>query len=805
MKKNISVKTWSIIVALGGFLFGLTPSFGQTSDKGHEFSNKTIPMDSIVQSKLGKWWTSDDLMAIKEGNLGSLLHPFNFTRNSPDEQPIYIGTGVFGGYIDGLGSNSDTYAKNKGLHYQDDIYGLRMGFQTTSLFSPQASPFSPQEGNQVKARSYNPRLVVQPLIEENFNPEFISNYKQTESLWNAEVVTEFDYLLLHIKITSVASWARPYLIFFHSEITNNGSQPTLVQLRKFVSDSLSFGPCEGKMFVLDKLEDVRIAVMDTYYSRMKAVCNKTSAVVKLEPGATMEDVSYFSITTDRDKDDSELVVKEAMQLGYSFLHKEHINAAHERWQKSIILIPDWYLQQLYFQAFYMAIGNTGGEYPIMGASMLGGSGYSGTSYVYDSYMAYCYLLRSGHHDRFEKIFQKILNDISLSNTKFVGFSFDDNPTVGSGRYNYERHECATAPMLFYLMLQYGRLTNNDTFIKDQLYPVMKDVCVYFTKSLKLVDGQYQKDGEYEFEGKTFILRSIESDRRRRWFTDLAISFNYLLLETVELGRTFVNDTDHETLDQLEAIANKIYIPQNEDYYQMFAGDNFPNTPADGWGKKQWNFHTACVGAYPFGNLLDDPKCSRSVQYPYYEGRSGWALEGGGYPVITHFAAARLGLVDFLERLLYDTTAVAYSNKLNVHTGNSIQDNSNFLMAHTAFGSLIQEMVLNVHDSIIRPFPSVIPLFEKHGVYFANLSAYHGIRVNGEYDQENFRLELESPIDQQVSVELPYGIASVRILDHNGKNVNFKTRIAASKRNDTPIELVIVDFKLKKNNIYQIAK
>jgi hypothetical protein len=761
------------------------------SDSGN---NSNIQMDSAIQSGLGRWWTDEDLDSLRTGNLESILHPFNFSRNSPEEQPVYIGTGVFGGYIDGLGSNSDTYAENMdegGNH-------LRLGFQTITLFNP-------DKRYQLKSRTYNPRLVVQPLIENVFDPDLMANYRQTESLWNAEVVTEFDYERLHLKIKSTASWTRAYLVFIHAEITNNGSKPVPVQIEKRITDSLSFGICEGKMFILDKLEDVRIAAIDTYYSRVKAVCNKTSPAVNLKCGETIQDVSYFSVTTDRDQSDSETVVRKAMRSGYALLHREHLDAVHERWRESMILIPDWHLQRLYFQTVYLAIGNTGGNYPVMGASLLGGCGWSGTSYVFDSYMAYHFLLRSGHHDRIKNIFHKILEDIRQSEIKFVGFSFDDNPTVGSGRYRNERHESAACPMLFYLMLQYGRMTNNHSFIKDELYPVMKEICVYFTESLKLINGTYRKHPEYVYEDHSFILRSLESDRRRRWFTDLAIAYKYLLLQKVELGRTLVHDADHQTLDRLVTITSKIYIPQTEDFYQMYAGDRFPHTPRDGWCRNQWNFHTACLGAYPFGNLLDDPKCMRSVQYPYYGGRNGWCTSGGGYPVITHFAAARLGLLDFLEKLLYDTSAVAYSNKVNVHTGNSISDTDNFLMAHTAFSSLVQEMVLNIHNSVIRPFYAIIPLFRQYGVCFYNLPASHGIRMSSEIDRGNFILEMGSPVDQQVSVELPAGIASVRIFDQDGKSVSCWTRKAASTRNELPIETVIVDFNLKKNRVFKLIK
>jgi hypothetical protein len=211
----------------------------------------------------------------------------------------------------------------------------------------------------------------------------------------------------------------------------------------------------------------------------------------------------------------------------------------------------------------------------MGASYLGGAGWSGASYTYDASFALSILLRIGNFERIKGILNKMADDILNSETKLINFAFDENCTEGCGRYNNELHETSGFLFPLYLMMQYGKMSNDSDFLTNKVYPIMKQMSQFLAASFELKDGLYSKDKEYHFENNTYILRSIESDRRRQWFTDLAIAYKDLLLKTVKVCNISVNDPEYKVMNKLADLAQKIYIPQTPLYYQMFAGDNFP--------------------------------------------------------------------------------------------------------------------------------------------------------------------------------------------------------------------------------------
>jgi hypothetical protein len=118
-------------------------------------------------NKVEKWWTEADLKAIQSDNTDLVLNKFNFIRNAPYQAPMFIGTGEMGGFIDGLGSNTNHYARQMGYGT-----GLKLGFQTYDMFNaayPWNSPKADWEKKNkdysiVNSRTYNLRFLVQPLI-----------------------------------------------------------------------------------------------------------------------------------------------------------------------------------------------------------------------------------------------------------------------------------------------------------------------------------------------------------------------------------------------------------------------------------------------------------------------------------------------------------------------------------------------------------------------------------------------------------------------------------------------------------------
>lgn len=793
MKKLQFSNYFPMLFGVFGMILAVTLSFSTETQGNNE---------------IGKWWTEKDLKAIQSDNADSILNKFNFKRDSPTQAPMFIGTGEMGGFIDGLGSNTNYYARQM-THGTE----LKLGFQTYDMFNaayPWNSPRAEWEKKNkdfsiVNSRTCNLRFIVQPLINNAFDTALISNYSQIESLWNAEVVTEFVYdnsvrLIIH----SIASWVNPRLVFFKVTAKNTASHPIRFAVNRSISDSLTASMLTGKLNTVRVEQNLEVSIIDAYYSRIKAVCNKKNDDLLLNPGQTVEDCSYFSITTENTGLDAESIVNVAMKDGFDKLREEHINFAHERWNSSMIFIPDWNLQRIYFQAIYCAFGNVAGKYYPMGASYLGGAGWSGASYAYDGSFALSVLLRTGSFQRVKVILEKLANDILNSKTKFINFAFDENCTEGCGRYDNELHETSVFLFPLYLMLQYGKINNDKDFINNKVYPVMKQMSQFLMESLIMKDGLYSKDTEYTYNGQTFILRSIESDRRRQWFTDLAISYKDLLLKTIEVGKTIVNDPDTETLDKLHETAQKIYIPQTPLYYQMFANDSFPETPANGWGQMRWNFHNASVGAYPSTILLGDEKLERTLKYVYEEGKKETYL-WGSYPMIKYLASLRLRMLQFTEISFYDPNWQYYLKKVDANTGNSLSDNDNFLMALTILATICQEFMIDIHDDVIRPFAGLIPLFKKHGAFFKNLYAINGTRVSGHYDRKNGWIKIENPLPQKISVEIPVDWNRFELRDDKYQTVKYNLNTINLRVNCKPAKSRVITFNGQENKVYFINK
>jgi hypothetical protein len=759
-------------------------------------------------NKIKKWWTEKDLEAIQSENTGLVLNKFNFIRSSLTQAPMFIGTGEMGGFIDGLGSNTNFYAKQMSHSTE-----LKLGFQTYDMFNaayPWNAPKAEWEKNKkdysiVNSRTYNLRFIVQPLINNAFDTALISNYSQIESLWNAEVVTEFVYDdSVQLTIQSVASWVNPRLVFFKVIAKNKGSNPIRFSVNRTISDSLTASMLTGKLNIVHVKQNLQVGIIDAYYSRIKSVCNKNNDDFLLNPGQTAEDYSYFSITTENTELDAENIVNAAITDGFDKLREEHIKFAHDRWNSSMIFIPDWNLQRIYLQAIYCSFGNVAGKYYPMGASYLGGAGWSGASYAYDGSFALSVLLRTGNFERVKGILDKMADDILNSKTKFINFAFDENCTEGCGRYSNELHETSVFLFPIYLMLQYGRMNNDLDFITNKVYPVMKQMSLFLMGSMIMKDGFYSKDTEYAFNDQTFILRSIESDRMRQWFTDLAISYKDLLLKTIEVGKIIVNDKDIETLDKLYNCAQKIYIPQTPLYYQMFANDNFPETPKDGWGGCRWNFHNASVGAYPSTILLGDEKLERTLKYIYEEGKKETHL-WGSYSMISYLASLRLRMLQFTETSFYDPDWQYYLKKVDASTGNSLSDNDNFLMALTILATICQEFMIDIHDDVIRPFSGLIPSYKKQGAFFKNLYTLNGSRISGYYDENNGWIKIENPVSQTINVEIPVSWNGFKLIDDKNQPIEYDLNTINSRANCKPVKSRIITFNGQGNEVYFINR
>lgn len=334
------------------------------------------------------------------------------------------------------------------------------------------------------------------------------------------------------------------------------------------------------------------------------------------------------------------------------------------------------------------MGNIGGKYQPM-ASLLGAGGWSGITYSWDSYFPQVAALNEGQTQLIEDGFNKIIDEITQTPEPFINFGYDQKCYEGAGRYASELHETAAGPATILLIAQFANRFKSTQYQRDTLFPIIKKYTLAQKRGFFADSKGYYKPTEYTYNGQLYKLRSLESDRKGYWFTDLALAYQALFSDVAQMAEA-INDADTSIL-ALKQIANKMYIPQTPTCYRMFDNDNFQNIPKNGWEHSAYNYPTAVIATYPFGNLLSDKKLIHTIDTMYkFMTNKTQLINWGGYPLVAVLAAQRLGRTDLVAKMLSDTNIYPISKKVSVKTGNSVEDNDSFLMSFAALQVLLQE-------------------------------------------------------------------------------------------------------------------
>jgi len=658
------------------------------------------------------------------------FHKYGFKRTHYKQEAIFVGSGEIGGYVDGLGLNSsvlDTQMTNEKGRI------IKTGFQTQDLFNAE-KPW--KKDFVLNARTHTLKLMVQPYVNGGFDLNKISHYTQFQHITSANVVTKFRYdSTLEFTITSLCPYQERRLVAFKIEIKNHGSEIQNIKVVHRISDSTALSLQKGKLICFKTADTLIEGRLSTGFSEVYAVCNVGNNSI-LEPGKSFVDEAFFAVCTERTGLNPKEIVKKSTKLGFDTILKFHTRLAKKMFEQAWVNVPDTNLQKAYLQGLYMSFGNVRGRWLPM-AGMWGSGGWSGTSYAWDSFHPFYSLLTHGHASRTEPALHKIIDDILRTKHAFINFAYDTICNGGSGRYSNELHDSPAGPATLWLIKQLAIQQHDDTLYK-KWQMVMYLYSLEAILQLKSTKNGYQKDSIYWSEGRKYIVRSLESDRRPGWYTDVAFAYQWLLKTTSMVCKNN-SRFDAEIVRRCRQISDSMYIPQDEKYYHLFKGDHFPDVPSNGWEKKKWNYHNAVAGIFPFEIANFDQKMKTSLMYPYLSKKED-RIDWGGYPLLSILAAQRLGLNQNVESLLYQKDFLYYGNKVNLETGNTIEDNNSFLMSYAAIPEMLMESMCVERDSLLYILTCILPKWQKEGISFKN-TMNNGTIIGGQCKNKRFKIKI----------------------------------------------------------------
>jgi hypothetical protein len=314
------------------------------------------------------------------------------------------------------------------------------------------------------------------------------------------------------------------------------------------------------------------------------------------------------------------------------------------------------------------------------------------------------LLRYGHADRVRPAQDKIIDDLLTAERPFINFAWDRRCDGGAGRYQDQLEESSPGMAVTTGFEMAARLTGDEKWLAERVTPAVLRLAEAETEGLTEHPEGLRKSPKWQrSDGREISIRSVESDRGREWFSDTALALKGLLLMADRLGRG----------DRFKQIAGRIDVPQAGDCYAFWHGDGFPNIPRNGWDQKRWNFHPACVAAWPFTVGLGDARVARSLRFPHTQPLADLSTTGG-YPMVQCLAAARLGMSEFLGYLVTQTGAgLNPLAKVDVARCVTVTDNDSFLPSFAVWPLLVAEMLLGVHDDVLRLLPALPPHWRVH--------------------------------------------------------------------------------------------
>ena len=506
---------------------------------------------------------------------------------------------------------------------------------------------------------------------------------------------------------------------------------------------------------------------DLSFALMTAYCKRDDAT---------EAIYYVACSNDGENwlDDAALMLENALERGYKEDIKDHILWWNEFWSKSSINIPDKLIEKNWYLTNYF-LGSCSRKgcppMPLQGVWTADEGklppwrgDYHGDLNTQFSYYSF---LKSDHLAEGESFIDFIcgLNDKSREFAKSFynvdgaclpsTYSIDGKPIGGWSQYSYSFTNHIWELHILYLYYKY---TLDDTFLKEQLYPLLTGVEAVVDKYLIMdVNGCF-----------TIPLTSspeIHDDKPSAWLGGNISNYDLSLLRFL-----------YEALMELSPIVCKEDFSKWEEKYSHLpqpavdCEKGFKICQAENLEETHRHF-SHLMAIHPLNqcrytrSINEKKTIDDSVSHLEKLGRKLWV--GFSFGWMAHLYAKQFNGEKAVEQLRDFFMHICSPNGFHLNgdfrqVGLTYFDYRPFtLESNMNAADAIQEMLMQCYDGVIRVFPAVPDEWKAVGCEFEGFLSFGGVKVSSAIkDGEVSYIKLSPKKDIECKIYNPFNVDTV---------------------------------------------
>jgi len=804
------------------------------------------------------WYNTSTVKHLNNGDYTEFLSEFDFVHDSIPKNlnqdyefsGFYLGNGQLGMIVDPFGSQSMPYHLMQYVPFWrsglDSIIGATKSNGIESelwYFKNNTFPCISTVETWVKDKSVNSqgneygrgflgvRLSAFPTINNVFDPSKIDNYSQRLVLSSNQCITAFTYdKRVEVRILSYTSWKENSAIVYNVELTNISDEEIKVgfvaePIVSFRAKQLEFTSNYKQLSLT--IPATTDGLVYNHYLNLGATCNdkilkcsnkNITDSYTLKRGEKRNYAAYFTIHCSTDKSITQSMaaksVTELIAKGSKKVNDEHIKEVNDFWRQFYVLLPWKDLCKIYYRNILISVGNFRfGNYP-SGVSMLANPSYFGLSYGMDDMPAYELLMQLGRTDYLANVvnyFGKTMPEDSDNKGNVLNYDFDIYPWR-----TYIL--CNTPGNYTWLLYEYYRHTHDEKFLRETLYPMMRNISNFYTGYAGEINGKYGLWTGKQYKDKRWVILTYDekvftkAKEGYSWGeadnpTDVVGPAKLALDLTIKIAQKL--GVDEDLVPKWQSCYDRLEIPQNDKYYLQFLDrpdgkglgvDDFPNR----------GIMTSALFnlIYPTPLKTNDAKLENCYfamkdtlkshfEWDFNYNQQLWAAVGRmrlGKEMEWLMTKSKMRLGDALHK-----DGMMFGELSNG------RGSGYFFMPYAMIPASINEMLMQSYDGVIKVFPALFPGFKGHDLSFMGLHALDGFIVSAKQNNgETSTIEITSKLGNSCTLEVPLSWDNVVVTDtKSGRKVNASSRIDTIRIEREEREVTIVTFKTIKNIKYKI--
>lgn len=529
------------------------------------------------------------------------------------------------------------------------------------------------------------------------------------------------------------------------------------------------------------------------------------------------DTLYLTAVTSEEAEDprskARVNLQQALRSGFSKLLKEHISWWHRFWNKSLISIPDFRLETLWYFGLYKLASssregklpaNLQGLWPTDGQIPPWRGDYHNNMNTQETYWP---VYSSNHQELglpFYDMLINILPSVRERTKRFFGWDgarfeaamvCDGTPVPGWATVQYWPGTSAWLCHHFWLHYLYSQ---DRTFLREKAYPFMKACMQFYEGYLEL-----EEDGYYHVP----LSHAPEywGDEGRAWGKDP--NCDLMLIRNLTswiIEASQVLGMDEDLRSQWEIIHTRLcpYLLTQDKQLMIMRGveHNMSHCLPS---------HLLCI--FPLGDLNIDGSeqdrtiIDRSLSLLRYLGMGEWT--GWSYPFVSliYSRAGKANAANYMLQLYMDSFININGFHLNgdfKKNGLSIHDYRPYTMeAECAVTAAISEMLLQSWGKVIRIFPTAPANWRN--IYFQDLRAEGAFLVSAlKWKGRTVYLKLKSEAGGICRIANPFENRKFHLTSEPSGNVDVvqegKDLIIPTVPEGQYVFTAIPDFRLPEN-------